>query len=263
MKTYVINLDKDTERLAFFSANFARLGIEFERISAVDGRTFSEEDYQAFMRLRPRRHNRTWLRGQMGCFLSHYTAWQKIAEGNERFCAVFEDDLHISDDLKKVLADASWIPNDVDIIRLDTSTNRVRLTSEPLVTVAGRKLYGVKSTSWCAGSYLLSKRAAQQLLALPTTEHEPADVILYNFEDSNIAKQLRILQCHPALCTQDKHLAIGNAKASNNKANFSSNIEFPDNQPPAWKKRLERLSPMAVIKAIYRSLFGYKRIGFE
>lgn len=255
MKTYVINLDQDTARLAFFTANFARLGIEFERIPAVDGRKFSEDDYQAFMKVRPR-HNKTWLRGQMGCFLSHYQAWQRIAAGDDRFGAVFEDDLHISDDLKKVLADESWIPDDVDLVRLDTSTNRVRLTSEPEITHLTRKLYGVKSTSWCAGGYLLNKRAAQQLLALPTTEHEPADVILYNFEDSNIARKFRILQCHPALCTQDKHLATG-------KANFSSNIEFPDNQPSAWKMRMQKLTPGALLKAVYRSLFGYKRIGFE
>lgn len=255
MKIYVINLDQDTERLDFFTANFARLGIEFERIPAVDGRKFSEADYQAFMSQRPR-NNKTWLRGQMGCFLSHYHAWQKIAADDERFCAVFEDDLHISDNLKKILADDSWIPDDVDLVRLDTSTNRVRLTNEPELSYARRKLYRVKSTSWCAGGYLLHRRAAQQLLALPTVAHEPADVILYNFEDSNIARKFHILQCNPALCTQDKHLASG-------KANFSSNIEFADNQPSAWQLRLSKITPHALIKALYRSLFGYKRIGFQ
>ncbi len=260
MKTYIINLDQDTARLAFLTTSFNKLGIPFERISAVDGRKFSDEAYQAFMQVRPRLRNKgankTWLRGQMGCFLSHYQTWEKIAAGNERFCAVFEDDLHISDDLKKILADDSWIPDDVDLVRLDTSTNRVRLTNEPALSYARRKLYRVKSTSWCAGGYLLHRRAAQQLLALPTAEHEPADVILYNFEDSNIARKFHILQCNPALCTQDKHLASG-------KANFSSNIEFADNQPSAWQLRLSKITPNALIKAIYRSLFGYKRIGFQ
>src|SRR6187549_1568147 len=113
IKSYLINLEQDSERLAFFESNFNRLSIAFERISAVDGRKFPEQQYQDFMKERPR-NNKTWLRGQMGCFLSHYTAWQKIAEGDSRFCAVFEDDIHISDDLKKVLSDDSWIPDEVD-----------------------------------------------------------------------------------------------------------------------------------------------------
>jgi glycosyl transferase, family 25 len=255
LKTYVINLDKDKTRLEFLTSNFNRLGIAFERIAGVDGRTFSEEDYHAFMSDRPRK-SKPWLRGQMGCFLSHYQAWKKIAEGEDRFCAVFEDDLHLSDDLTTILASNHWIPDDVDLIRLDTSTNRVRLTSEPVLTYSTRKLYGVKSTSWCAGGYLLHKRAAQKLLALPTQDHEPSDVILYNFEVSSIAKTLKILQFHPALCTQDKHLVKSNLR-------FSSNIEFPENQAPAWKIHLKKIAPSAIIKAIYRSLFGYKRIGFE
>lgn len=260
MKTYIINLDQDTARLAFLTTSFNKLGIPFERISAVDGRKFSDEAYQAFMQVRPRLRNKgenkTWLRGQMGCFLSHYQTWEKIAAGNERFCAVFEDDLHVSDELQKILADDHWIPDDVDLIRLDTSTNRVRLTNAPEVTYLGRTAYGVKSTSWCTGGYLINKRTAQQLINLEPAAHEPSDVILYNFENSAVAKNFKILQFQPALCTQDKHLASG-------ATTFSSNIESADNQPSAWQLRLSKITPNALVKAIYRSLFGYKRIGFE
>jgi glycosyl transferase, family 25 len=255
LKTYVINLDQDKARLDFFTANFSQLGIPFERIAAVDGRQYSENDYRDFMRIRPRK-NKIWLRGQMGCFLSHYKTWEKIAAGEDRFCAVFEDDVQPSSRLAKIIADDSWIPDDVDLIRLDTSTNRVRLTAQPTITHLTNKLYGVKSTSWCTGGYLLSKRAAEKLLALPSAAHQPSDVILYNFEVSAIAKNFHILQFQPALCTQTKHLAAG-------KENFSSNIESADNQPSAWQQTLKKMTPDAIIKAAYRTLFGYKRIGFE
>jgi len=185
MKSYLINLDKDVGRLAFFKANFERLGISFERVAAVDGRLFSEENYQAFMHTRPRSFNRlqgkSWLRGQMGCFLSHFSVWKKIAESSDNFAAVFEDDIHVSDDLKYVLETSSWIPDEVDVIRLETSTNRVRLGAQPVVTFAGHPAYRVKSTSWCAGAYIIHRRLAQQLIALPVQYHEPADVIFYNF----------------------------------------------------------------------------------
>ncbi len=259
MKAYLINLDKDTERLAFFKSNFDRLEIPFERIDAVDGRTFSEEAYQAFMQTRPRNYNRDtskpWLRGQMGCFLSHYKAWKKIAEGRENFCAVFEDDIHVLDDLKHVLQSDTWIPQNTDIIRLETSTNRVQLTSKPVLTYKKRNLYRVKSTSWCAGAYIISRVAAQRLVALSEKYHEPADIMLYHFEESVIAKDLHILQFNPALCTQDKHLADGKVK-------FSSNIEFNNAPSASVTSKFKRYSPAKVLTAVYRSLSGYRRISF-
>ena len=44
MKSYLINLDRSTERLEFFTRQAELLGIPFERISAVEGRRLSSED---------------------------------------------------------------------------------------------------------------------------------------------------------------------------------------------------------------------------
>jgi glycosyl transferase, family 25 len=258
IKSYLINLDKDRDRLEFFSKNFSRLGLTFERVAAIDGRLYSEQEHHAFEIQRPRNYNRQrhkpWLRGQMGCFLSHMEVWRRIAEGKENFCAVFEDDEHISDDLRNLLFDDQWIPPEADVIRLETSTNRVRLSARPILTYLGRSVYKVKSTSWCAGAYLISRDTARALVALDKKYHEPADVILYNFEESVIAPTLNILQFNPALCTQDKHLASGNIQ-------FASNIEAGTGAIPKvapWKK----YSPASIANGVYKSLLGYKRIGF-
>lgn len=253
--SHLINLDQDVERLAFIAATFRRLGIDFERTPAVDGRLFCEADYQQFMASRPR-HGKPWLRGQMGCFLSHYSVWQEIARSRDRFHAVFEDDIHASDDLKEILADDGWIPDEVDVIRLETSTNRVLLTARPLLSHAGRPMFGVRSTSWCAGAYLINRRTAQQLVGLSAIHHQPADAMLYSFEESIIARALNILQMNPAPCTQDKHLATGNIR-------FSSNIEAPPSPAERLQSGARRISPVAVIRALVRSLSGYKRIGFH
>jgi len=213
------------------------------------------------MQERPRNHNRTvdkkWLRGQMGCFLSHYTAWQKIAEGSNQFCAVFEDDIHVLDDLANILNEDSWIPNNIDIIRLETSTNRIRLTGRPVLTYIARNLYGVKSTSWCTGAYIINRTTAQRLVKLPAKYHEPSDVMLYHFSESVIAKELNTLQFNPALCTQDKNLANNSSSVS-----FSSNIEFDTNEKANISNKLTKLSPGKIATALYRSLCGYKRIDF-
>ena len=255
IKSYVINLDKDTERLQFFSENFKRLGLEFERISAVNGRNYYEQDYQEFMRLRPR-NNKSWLRGQMGCFLSHFTAWELIANGSEEFCAVFEDDVHVSDDLKNILADKSWIPADADVIRLETSTNRIRLSTSPLIEHSGRTAYKVMSTSWNAGAYILSRKTAKKLIALPPAQHQPSDILLFHFTESPLVNQLQILQFHPALCTQDKHHA-------NSTNQFASNIEFSDADVSRLVAKIKNYTPKNIWQSLRKSSQGYKRIGFQ
>lgn len=256
IKSYVINLDKDTDRLQFFSDNFKRLNLEFERISAVNGRNFHEQDYQEFMRLRPRNNNKSWLRGQMGCFLSHFAAWELVANGTEEYCAVFEDDVHISDDLKTILQDSSWIPNTADIIRLETSTNRIRLSNAPSVQHNGRTAYKVMSTSWNAGAYILNRSTAKKLVALPLAEHQPSDILLFNFSESPIVNQLEILQFQPALCTQDKNHA-----SSTNK--FASNIEFSDAEVARVVARIKNYTPTRIWQALRKSSLGYKRVGFQ
>jgi glycosyl transferase, family 25 len=256
LKSYVINLDKDADRLQFFSENFKRLALEFERISAVNGKNFSEQDYQEFVRLRPRNNGKGWLRGQMGCFLSHFSAWELIANGAEEYCAVFEDDVHISDDLKNLLQDASWIPTSADVIRLETSTNRVRLSTSPFVQKSGRTAYKVMSTSWNAGAYILSRTAAKKLIELPLAQHQPSDILLFNFSESPIVNQLQILQFHPALCTQDKH-------HTNSTNQFASNIEFKDADVARAVARFKNYTPAKIWHALRKSSLGYKRVGFQ
>lgn len=255
IKSYVINLDKDVDRLQFFSENFSSLGLSFERISAVNGKEFPEADYQQFMKLRPR-NNKTWLRGQMGCFLSHFKAWELIANGSENFCTVFEDDIHISPDLKHILDDTSWIPDNADIIRLETSTNRVRLGTKPVAVKHGRAAYKVMSTSWNAGGYILSRSAAKKLVAIPPVEHQPSDILLFNFAESSLANQFHILQFYPALCTQDKHHSTGLNL-------FASNIESSDTQLSRIFSILKYCTPKHTFLSLQKSSQGYKRIHFQ
>jgi glycosyl transferase family 25 len=155
IKSYLINLEKDKERLAFVTKEFEALGLYFERINAIDGRTFSDQDFQDFQVLRPR-NNKPWLRGQMGCFLSHFHAWELVANGEDDYCAIFEDDIHFSQDLKLLLNDPKSIPITTDIIRLETSTNRVLLDTSLFITRGKRNAYKVQSTTWCAAGYILS-----------------------------------------------------------------------------------------------------------
>ena len=257
MKSYVINLDRNPDRLAAIGSQLLGQGIAFERIAAIDARHLSAEYLAEFRRRRP---GMPWGHpGQIGCFESHLCAWRSIADGPEPHAAVFEDDVHVSDDLARYLGDASP-PGRADIVRLEVSTNRILLRSglrgardgEPW---HGRVILPVRSTSWCAGGYVISRDAADRLCRLPVEDHQPVDYMLFCLETSAVARSLRVEQVVPALCIQDKFL-----RPDPGLAKFASEIE--DDGRDQRDGRLSRLVRHAM-PALWKTLAGFERVPFE
>jgi glycosyl transferase family 25 len=215
---YLINLDRAPARLAFISRRLQALGIPYSRLSAVDGSAMPEKDRTAFIASRPR-DGRTWSAGQVGCFMSHVKAWEKIAEGLEPYGVIIEDDVHVSDEAPAFLKSPNWIPADADIVRLESTGQWLKL-GKTSSRIDDRAVRRVRSTAWGAGAYVLSKSAALKLLAVEPKLHSPVDDFLFNFKSSAVAKGLTVYQVAPALVEQDKFIA--NQSASKG---FGSDIE--------------------------------------
>ena len=100
MKTLVINLKDRSDRLTLFSKENPNL--KFEVFSAVDGTKIEyakllEQGFDV---------NHDWIdpiestpltKGEVGCFLSHWSIWQKCIEKNEKVL-VLEDDARVTND---------------------------------------------------------------------------------------------------------------------------------------------------------------------
>lgn len=259
MRILLINLAKDVDRLAFSRQQFAQQGLTFERLEATNGRDLSQEEFDNFIALRPRNGKRQWTRGKVGCFLSHSQAWKICAEGPDDWIAIVEDDLHISSDFRYFVTDTSWMPRDFDIIRLERPTNRIKLDRQPASTHRGRGTYRLHSTSWCAGSYILSKKGAQKLLSVPEKYHENPDRFMFCYEDSVIASRLNTYQVAPSLTTQDKY-------GSPRKPSFASNIETPDivsTDRITLIDKVKHLSAQEVLLMIKKTFQGYRRVNFK
>ena len=116
MKSYLINLDRSTERLEFFTRQAELLGIPFERISAVEGRRLSSEDLasavSATFEFQPINA------GEIGLFMSHKLAWQKLLASGEPHAAVFEDDAVMAPTMKSVMKAIDLEVADFDVIKL-------------------------------------------------------------------------------------------------------------------------------------------------
>lgn len=261
MKILLINLARDEDRLASSYKRFSELDLSFERLEAFSGKDMSDEDFQAFSATRPRDGKYNWTRGKVGCFMSHSSAWKICAESDDKYMAVFEDDLHISDEMPYFLNDESWLPKEFDIIRLESPTNRIKVSTKPELKNRGRNIYRVGSTSWCAGSYILSRQGAQKLMSVPEKFHHNPDRFMFCYEDSVIAAKLNTYQVSPSLVIQDKYLHAGSGNAV-----FQSNIETPDvgsTDRITIADKLKHLN-LAELALITRKTFmGYKRIPFK
>lgn len=113
MRCFVINLDRETGRLAWMTMAFHRMGLGFERFSAID-KTALDDDI--INRLVIRDHH-NWSPGEVACFMSHIAVWRRIAEGSDAHAVVLEDDVYFSQDAAVFLSDDAWIPAGVELIK--------------------------------------------------------------------------------------------------------------------------------------------------
>jgi len=111
----LINLDRRTDRLANFKRNF---NYDFDRISAIDGKELSIKDnnlcYKNKIIFENAKFFKNIKKGEIGCFLSHKLAWEKVIEKNEP-CIIFEDDVEPLLPLNNII-DIS--KNNIDILYL-------------------------------------------------------------------------------------------------------------------------------------------------
>ncbi len=241
MKTYVINLARNKERMQNMERQLGILAVPFERFDACDGYALPEDNRHAAEKARPLG---VWnTPGHIGCLFSHRALWKKIAEGAEAYACVLEDDIHIARAVAKLLKCDSNLPKDFDLIRLEWTENRVLLGKKPLFTEVetGVSLYRLYSSSFGTAAYIISRTCARKMMELPENKQRTSDYILFDVKASP-ADHLVIYQFSPAVVIQDKCLAD-----QERRLNFSSNLD--DNAPPRPR--------MGILKALWKGRFSY------
>ena len=189
MKVYLINLDRNPERLAHMRDQLG--GIAFERIAAVDGSS-----------LPPTAKGLTPF--ELACLESHKAAWRRFLAGPEIYACFLEDDLHVWPGFGALVASGVWAPPDAHSIKLDTYLQPVALGGK-LAAVAGRELARLHSRHQSSAAYILTREGAARYLELTADASAPADYAL--FPNHPLRVGLRIYQLCPAIAIQDHLLA--------------------------------------------------------
>jgi glycosyl transferase family 25 len=142
MKIFVINLDRAPQRLERMASLFGELGLDFTRVSAVDGRDLADRQARRGMYY-------DLGSGEIGCFLSHIKCWDAATKADGEYTAIFEDDVHFGAGARELLVDTSWIPADADVVKLETTLVRTLVdrdsaarAGDPLGTALARYASG-------------------------------------------------------------------------------------------------------------------------
>jgi len=252
MKLYVINLDCSKDRLEHITAVFHERGLDFERVPAVDGRILPEE---VFRRLAS---NRNWplelTRTEVGCFLSHRECLRLVAEANDAYGAIFEDDIILSPNAPLFLKDWSWIPADIDIVKIDTAEISCLTGRVSAKLKANYRLAPLISKHYCAAGYIVSKSCARHLYELTEHTTAPIDEIYFN-PDCHVLQTLNVQQMIPAPVMQAGLI-------STIRNNVEKKIRQPSRLPLTrkMKREIERINKKH-LRNMRIYLFSRKRWG--
>lgn len=198
----MINLDRCPERLAWMTAVLSERGLSFERVRAVDWQTLSTHEIDEH---RVERYILGPLPpGDIACFLSHRKCWESISQGGDDYVCVLEDDLHMSRDSAKFLSETGWIPNDADIVKIETYRQGITYRKAARLQVFDRAIVPLKSSHIGTAGYIVSRDCARRLLEMTEYFYDPVDGVMFN-PAYGVSSELHIMQMVPALCIQDLH----------------------------------------------------------
>lgn len=115
MKTYIVNLKKDTERRKYISDLLKDTDfLDKEFLDAVYGKELSPEELNSLfdLDLAYKRYGRQLNPGEIGCTLSHFKAYKRLLNSDSDRVLLLEDDITILHDFSEIDRIADSLPKD-------------------------------------------------------------------------------------------------------------------------------------------------------
>lgn len=171
VKTLVIHLDRAVGRRAQVDRLLAEAPWPAEILPAVDGAAL--EDWPVLPRFRPR-YPFTLRAGEVGCFLSHRAAWQRIVDEGWNAALILEDDVALEPGFDAVAQFAAQHVAQFGYIQLQTRP----LTGVEVARDGELAIVRAPVTPLRTSAQLVHVEAAQRLLAVTPTFDRPVDTML-------------------------------------------------------------------------------------
>jgi glycosyl transferase family 25 len=220
----LINLAGSTDRLVTARAELSRAGLAFERLEAVDGRLRAPEE---IARLAP------WDRtaffkalspGEVGCYLSHLAAAERIVKEGWPRALVMEDDFRLTPAFAPTLRALMALPEVPHLIKLEGE-----LTGGEVVTElpSGNRLVRHRRPPVRTVALFWSQEGARRFLAVAYPLRRPVDVQLKHWWEGD----LNILAVSPPPVVQDEKHATASTIGARRPRGFLGRLR-------QWRYRL-------------------------
>jgi len=159
MQAYVINLDRDTERMAKMRTHLARYPfISAERVAGVRGSDLPDIASEILTTKAAMKDHK----GTLGCSLSHVATWEAIVRSGVRWSLILEDDAELLDGIES-LRDLT-LPEGVDLVYCNGRMVYQDSGIELLPIVPAFEFMIRNGTAVGSDAYLLTREGAIKLL---------------------------------------------------------------------------------------------------
>jgi len=159
---YVINLDRDVERMASLAGSLRGLNLAYVRVSAVLGKEVPNWEQLVDAELYGARNRLPMPRpGEVGCYLSHLKAMEEFLRTDAPWCVILEDDVEVRPECVEVLA-ALDSQDDWDLVKLFCFHYGLPVRKRALTPTHHLVVHLTRTTS--SAAYAVNRRAAATLL---------------------------------------------------------------------------------------------------
>ena len=161
MKNIVISLKTATARREHIVQEFGKQNVGFEFFDALTpdlARPLAEK-----MQLNIQ--DEFLSPGELACFMSHVSIWQKMVDEHIPHLAIFEDDVYLGDAAAELLNNAGWINPNWDIIKTEAFADQVFLgKTQSKISNGMRHIVQLMGKNLGTAGYILSIEGAQKYL---------------------------------------------------------------------------------------------------
>ncbi len=159
---YVINLDRDVERMASLAGSLRGLNLTYVRVSAVLGKEVPDWEKLVDVELYGARNRLPMPRpGEVGCYLSHLKAMEEFLRTDAPWCVILEDDVEVRPECVEVLA-ALGQKDDWDLVKLFCFHSGLPVRKRALTPTHQLVVHLTRTTS--SAAYAVNRRAAETLM---------------------------------------------------------------------------------------------------
>ncbi|MFV5523705.1 glycosyltransferase family 25 protein [Acinetobacter variabilis] len=202
MKNIVISLKTATARREHICKEFGKQNINFDFFDALTpdlAKPLAEK-----MHLNVGDEYLTG--GELACFMSHVSVWQKMVDEQIPYIAVFEDDIFLGQDAFSIFSTSAWIQENWHIIKTEAFSEKVLLAKNTYnIENTDREIKRLTSKNLGTAGYILSLKGAKEYLSyIKKNFLVPLDEVM--FRDFIQTKQCDVYQMSPAICIQEMML---------------------------------------------------------